>query len=106
MTHEAQMGRVEMMASGDPKWDLSPNDIAALKYVLQRVKNLEMIYDAAKRREEELRVVAEAAQALMRTDPRRLDGMTDEAYRAWCKLRDALPVPPVPTGSNTTKGGT
>lgn len=30
--------RVEMMASGDPKWDLSPNDIAALKGIIAELR--------------------------------------------------------------------
>lgn len=55
--------------------------------------------DALEAENAALRKVAEAAQSLMRADPRPLDGMTDEAYRAWCSLRDALPVPPSPTGS-------
>ena len=36
MLNEA-IERVELMASGDPKWDLSPNDIAALKRVLLEI---------------------------------------------------------------------
>lgn len=31
---EDQLSRVQQMASGSPTWDLSPNDIAALKAVL------------------------------------------------------------------------
>jgi hypothetical protein len=31
---ENQLSRVEGMASGDPTWDLSPNDQAALKSLL------------------------------------------------------------------------
>ncbi len=33
-TIEDQVGRVELMASGDPQWDLSDNDRAALRTVL------------------------------------------------------------------------
>lgn len=34
-----QLSRVRMMANGDPKWDLSDNDIAAIKAVLDRVES-------------------------------------------------------------------
>lgn len=37
-----------------------------------------------------LRVVTRAARALMRTDTRRIDGLSEEAYRAWCQMRDGL----------------
>lgn len=32
--HDDQIARVEMMADGGEKWDLSPNDLAALRTVL------------------------------------------------------------------------
>lgn len=32
--------RLELMASGDPKWDLSPNDRAAIHYAVQRIAEL------------------------------------------------------------------
>lgn len=32
-----QLSRVRLMASGDPTWDLSPNDLAALTAVLERL---------------------------------------------------------------------
>ena len=41
---EDQLSRVGMMASGSPTWDLSPNDIAALKAVLaNRNRQADMI---------------------------------------------------------------
>lgn len=33
-----QLSRIELMAEGDPTWDLSDNDTAALKAVLDRLK--------------------------------------------------------------------
>lgn len=38
---EDQLSRVRLMASGDPTWDLSPNDQAALTAVLNRLKEAE-----------------------------------------------------------------
>lgn len=35
-----QLSRVELMAAGDPTWDLSPNDLAALQAVLAEVERL------------------------------------------------------------------
>jgi hypothetical protein len=32
-----KLARVRLMAKGDPTWDLSPNDLAALKYVLAQL---------------------------------------------------------------------
>lgn len=37
-TYSEQLERVKLMASGDPTWDLSENDIAALKAVLARAE--------------------------------------------------------------------
>lgn len=37
---DESLSRVRMMAEGDPKWDLSPNDRAALQAVLDRVDAL------------------------------------------------------------------
>lgn len=34
-TYDEQIARVEMMAAGDNKWDLSDNDLAALRAVLK-----------------------------------------------------------------------
>ncbi len=34
------LSRLEMMAGGSPKWDLSPNDIEALRYALDRIRDL------------------------------------------------------------------
>lgn len=34
-THEDQLARVESMAGGHPKWDLSTNDLIALRTVLK-----------------------------------------------------------------------
>ncbi len=40
--------RVEMMASGDPKWDLSPNDVTALKGVIAELRAARAVVAAAK----------------------------------------------------------
>jgi hypothetical protein len=36
-TNKEKFKRVELMASGDETWDFSPNDIAALKYILDEL---------------------------------------------------------------------
>jgi hypothetical protein len=36
-----QVSRLEAMASGDVSWDLSPNDMAAIRAVIDRVADLE-----------------------------------------------------------------
>lgn len=42
---EDQLSRVEQMAGGDPTWDLSNNDIAALKAVLADRVQLKSLLD-------------------------------------------------------------
>lgn len=37
-TLQGMLARVESMATGSPSWDLSPNDIAALKHVLDLLR--------------------------------------------------------------------
>lgn len=44
---EDQVSRVEQMASGSPTWDLSPNDIAALKAVLGEMTRLRELVSRA-----------------------------------------------------------
>lgn len=44
---EDQLSRVEQMATGDPTWDLSDNDIAALQAVLSDRRKLLMITKSA-----------------------------------------------------------
>lgn len=34
--------------------------------------------------------VVSAARALLASDTRRIDGLSDEGYRAWCALRNAV----------------
>jgi len=36
-----KMARLELMAEGEPTWDLSDNDRAAIQYALDRIKALE-----------------------------------------------------------------
>ena len=38
---QEHLSRVELMATGDETWDLSDNDLTALKAVLQYIKELE-----------------------------------------------------------------
>lgn len=38
--YDDQLSRVRLMSQGDPTWDLSPNDVAALKAVLSRASML------------------------------------------------------------------
>lgn len=47
-TLEEQIRRVQMMASGDPKWDLSPNDIAALNALLVDRERAAKVIEAAR----------------------------------------------------------
>ena len=44
---DEMLSRVKLMASGDPQWDLSPNDQAAITYVLKKVEDLEAIAEWA-----------------------------------------------------------
>ncbi len=48
-TYEEQLSRVQLMASGDPTWDLSENDMAALNAVLDRLGAVESERDDWKR---------------------------------------------------------
>ena len=42
---EEKLNRVRLMASGDPTWDLSPNDVEALRYLLTELGRLKEIVD-------------------------------------------------------------
>lgn len=42
-----QVSRVELMSTGDPTWDLSPNDLAALKAVLADRERLRKLVERA-----------------------------------------------------------
>ncbi len=42
---DSQLSRVRQMADGDPQWDLSPNDQAALRAVLDELDRLNGIID-------------------------------------------------------------
>ncbi len=44
-TPEEMLSRVELMASGSQTWDLSKNDIEALKYVLKSRKQMDEYID-------------------------------------------------------------
>jgi hypothetical protein len=74
MSHNQMMSRVEMMAKGNQKWDLSPNDVEALKYVLCRVKDLEMVCDNRGRREEEQRSRVRALEHVVLSCQEIIDG--------------------------------
>ena len=43
---EEQLSRVNLMAGGDPTWDLSPNDCLALGAVLDEISRLRAALDA------------------------------------------------------------
>lgn len=43
---EDQLSRVRLMSEGDPTWDLSPNDQAALKAVLAQLETLQRTKEA------------------------------------------------------------
>lgn len=42
-TNEEKLDRVRLMAGGDPTWDLSSNDLAALKHVMAELDRLQAI---------------------------------------------------------------
>jgi hypothetical protein len=44
--YDEQVDRVRLMAEGNPTWDLSPNDLAALAAVLQRYDAYAAVIDA------------------------------------------------------------
>lgn len=78
-----QLARVEMMASGDPTWDLSDNDLADLTALLSEREEL---LERVARAEEALRCadnLAEAVDAASRVDA------TDADHRAMYVCRTA-----------------
>lgn len=68
-----KLSRVRLMASGSDTWDLSSNDIAALKYVLVSLDAAESALSAVARARDEMATALTAARALLRS-------VLDEGY--------------------------
>ena len=61
---DEMLDRVRLMADGDPKWDLSDNDVAALKYVLGQAA---LYHETAKERDD---AIATAAEKILESNAR------------------------------------
>jgi len=70
--------RLELMASGDAKWDLSPNDIAAIRALLDELARL---LNMAEAELAAARAVLETAQ-----DEGALTDLSDAGMVRWRKL--------------------